>query len=192
MTEKVRDGLPTSDEIRQACKLLQIPLNEEHIGTARMTDERQVTALLAVLAAWVNCYQAVNDYEHDRLTLDEMRMLVTSAESEVWPFFEDEPDLTAIAAMNSALWRIQWATLIIEEIGRKPHALNPADGIAALLRAAGLLITEWREGHGRPGFTLDGRTFATTSGEYVAQARRELRTAHDVITRLVGPPRKRG
>lgn len=191
MTAEVRDGLPTADEIRQACKLLQIPLNEESIGTASMTDDRKVTALLAVLSAWVNCYQSVNDFNHDRLTLDEMKMLVSSAESEVLPFVEDEPHLTAVAAMNSALWRIQWAALTIEEIGRKPHAMNPADGIAALLRAAALLITEWRDAHGKPGFSLDGRTFSSTSGEYALQARREIRTAQDAINRIVGPPRKR-
>ncbi|MER7857164.1 hypothetical protein ABTZ98_32180 [Streptomyces bacillaris] len=191
MTDQVRDGLPTAEEIRQACKLLQIPLDEKHMGIESMTGERQVTALLAVLAAWVNCYQTVNDYNHDRLSLDEVRMLVASAESEVWPFVEGEESLTAIAAMNSALWRIQWAALTIQEIGRSPHALNPSEGIAALLRAAGCLITEWREAHGQPGFILDGHTFSTSKGEYALQARREIRTAQDVITRIVGPPKKR-
>lgn len=189
--KQIRDGLPTADEIRRACQLLQIPLDEERIGTANMTDARTVTALLAVLSAWVNCYQTVNDFQYDRLTLDEMEMLVTSAESEVLPVIEAEPHLTAIAAMNSALWRIQWAALTIEEVGRTPHALNPADGIAALLRAAALLITEWREAHGKPGFTIDGRNFSPTTGEYALLARREIRTAQDVITRIVGPPRKR-
>jgi hypothetical protein len=179
----VRDGLPTADEIQQACALLQVPLYPQGMGLGRMTGERQVTALLAVLSSWITCYQVVNDGHLDRLTLDEMRSLLASADAETCP--DTQPD-QAVAVMNGVLWRIQWAALSLEALCGAPEAANPVPAIAGLLRAAGLLVTEWRSSHDTPGFSIGDRFYSASSGDYAKLAMQEILGAVDHLTRLMG------
>lgn len=153
---------------------------ENRWRSASMTGERQVTCLLAVLASWLNAYQCFQDTTVDRLSLEEISMLVASAESEV---ARDLPT----AAMNGAIWRIQWAALTTAELGRDPHPCNPADAIVGLLRAAAAVLTCWRDSHGEGGFELDGQRYGSVSGEYVQAAREHTVDALAAVDRLLGP-----
>ena len=50
-TNRVRDGVPTVPELLRALRLLQVPVDQEAIGLAAMSEERRRTTLLALLEA---------------------------------------------------------------------------------------------------------------------------------------------
>jgi hypothetical protein len=177
---KVRDGVPTPDEIRQAAQLLQIPLHEERMGIEAMTPQRQVTSLLAVLSAWITAYEFVHDIETDRLTPDEMHMLVTSAQTEVTG---GDP----AAAKNAAIWHIQWAGYLNAELGRGGYgnASSPVTAIENLLRAAARILTSWRDADA--GFELDGTQYRIGDAKQVQSARKDTVAALSAINKLLGP-----
>jgi hypothetical protein len=178
----IRDGVPTADEIRQAAKLLQIPLNEERMGIEAMTPERQVTCLLAVLSAWITAYEFVHDIETDRLTPEEMQMLVASATAEV-------TDGVPAAGMNAAIWHVQWAGYVNAEIGRngRGNASSPVTAVEHLLRAAARILTAWRDIQaGAGGFEIDGVSYSGGDGTQVKRARKDTVAALSAINKLLG------
>jgi len=178
----IRDGVPTPTELREAIRLLQIPLNEDRLGLAVMTPERQVTCLLAVLASWITAYQFVHDIETDPLTPQQLHALVSSATAEV----ADEP----AAAINAAIWHIQWAGYINAEIGRtgRDNASSPVTAVENLLRAAARVLTAWRDATGEPGgLSLNGVHYSHTSATQVQHARTETKIALSAINKLLAP-----
>lgn len=183
----IRDGLPTVDEIRTALQVLQIPVDEQGMGLAAMAPDRQRTCLLGVLFAWIVCYQCVNEFDTDPLDAQEMAMLVSSSVAET-------SDGNAVAEMNSALWNIQWAAFSNREMGRGTfdNPNSPASAIDHLLRAAGLVLTAWREIHGgEGGLTLNGENYHLGNGTLVLHGRDETAAALKAVEQLL-PPEYRG
>lgn len=181
----IRDGIPATDEILRAAKLLQIPVNVDGMGLALMKPERQVTCLLAVLGAWITAYQFVQDVTTDRLTREEMHMLVSSATAETTG---DDP----AGPLNAAIWHIQWAGFINAETGRggTHNASSPVTAVESLLRAAALILTTWRDATAGPhGINLDGVTYSHADGSLVQHARAEAVAALEAINKLLPPDR---
>ncbi|MBO2461552.1 hypothetical protein [Actinomadura violacea] len=176
---QVRDGLPTADELREALRLLQVPVDANSIGLEQMTPERQVTALLGVLVAWSNAYSMSQNYNADPLSLDEVHMLVSSAEQEV---AAGDPVIT----LNLTEWRLQWAALTIQEIGRGHVESTPAPPIVELLRAAATMVHTWRDAHDNPAVEMDGVAYSATSGKPLLAALEAAETAAAQIRTLLG------
>lgn len=177
----IRDGLPTVDEIRAALQLLQIPLDEQGMGLAAMTPDRQRTCLLGVLFSWIACYQWVNDVDTDPLDEESLAMLVSSAQSET-------AGGNPVADMNCALWMMQWAAFINREIGRDTfdNPSSPALAINHLLQAAGLTMTAWRDIHGGDGgIIVDGKYYHQGDGTLIVHSRNETASALMAIQRLL-------
>lgn len=181
--ERIRDGVPTVDEIRTACRLLQIPLDEDGMGLENMTPERQVTVLLAILSAWIVAYEFTHDLVADRLTPEEMAVLISSAQAEV-------TDGVAAASMNAAIWHIQWAGYIVTEIGRDgmDNPSSPASALHALLQAAALALTSWRDiQDGQHGFVINGDTYSVGDGTLMMRAGERAADALAAIRKMLPP-----
>lgn len=182
----IRDGLPTADEIRAAATYLQIPLDVDGMGLETMTPERQVTCLLGVMFAWIAAYQYVNDMETDPLDPDGMAMLVSSSQFEV-------TDGVSAANMNAALWHMQWAAFINAELGRSSfdNPSSPASALLHLLRAAGLVMTVWRDVHASGhGISIDGTAYSMGDGTMMLHGRDEAAAALASIEQLLSPERR--
>jgi hypothetical protein len=142
----VRNGLPTTTEIRAAMRVLQIPLYSRLENFLDgMTEERQRTVLLAVLNAYVTGYGALQD-EEDRLNRDELAGLIRTAESEINTApGQDGGDPTVTFVTLG--YRLSWAGFVVEALGDsiapESRAQTPVPALLAILRAATYLVTDW-------------------------------------------------
>lgn len=182
---EVRDGLPTLNEIRAALHALQVPVDESEIHLAEATPERQVTMLLAMLMAWTTVYQLVQDAEHDPLDADVLELMIGTVEHQV---SGGDP----AAAMNCAVWHLQWAGFIANQIGSSylDDPLSPMSAIVHLIRSAGALFMSWQQAQRAvlKVITAEGAVYGHTgSREHVHNARTEAERALAAIGRLLGP-----
>lgn len=154
MSNGVRDGYPTADEVRQAMKLLQIPVNEEAFGP--MTEKRQITAMLAIVAAWSHAYvfgrvrpgDENADAGPDPMTIEELHMLVSAAEGEVSGTEHGRDPLTqTMIVLNMQAARLVWVQRAVEEIdhGHPQPDRSLSNPISHIVEAAHHLIMMWTE-----------------------------------------------
>lgn len=180
---KVRDGQPTVSEIRAALSLLQIPVDESDMHLGEATPERQVTMLLAVLMAWTTAYQLVQESEYDPVDADILEQLIGTVEHQV-------SGGNPAAAMNCAVWHVQWSAFIANQIGRSylDDPLSPATAIVHLLRSVGALFLSWQQAQRSAVRVIadDGGIYGHADGAHAEVARTEAENAVAAIHRLLG------
>ena len=174
---------PELDQVRAALAALQIPVDEDGIQLPQLPPERQVTCLLAVLGAWVQVFQQVHEADRDPLDQATMQMIMNSA------VFEATGGGHAPAGMNVAGWHLQWAGMIVLELGRNVMADStaPAAAIVHLMRGAAALLQSWQEAQrSAASFTVGDSVYAITDGDNVHTALAEAEKALAHIRAIIG------
>jgi len=194
----VRNGLPTVTEIRAAMRVLQIPLYSRlEAFLSGMDDERQRTVLLAVLNAYVTGYGALQD-DTDHLDRTDLAGLIRSAESEIntAPGQDSGNPLITFVTLE---WRLMWAGFVVEALGDSvqpgSREQTPVPALIAILRAALLLVMDWREATAvmPDAVTSEGDTSVTIRSPRSFQAKDEVAAALKHLKRLLPtqPPKGR-
>lgn len=173
---------PELDQVRAALAVLQIPVDEDAMDLAQLPPQRQITCLLALLAAWVSVYQLTHDADRDKLDPRTMQMILSSAVHEAAG--GDPP-----AGMNVAGWYLQWAGMITVELGGNCMMENtsPVAPIVHLLRAAGALLQSWQEAHRSASkFTVGDSMYAFADAQHTDNALAEAERAVARIRAVIG------
>jgi hypothetical protein len=178
---KVRDGMPTENEIRAALKLLQIPIypNQSEALEACENEAGRFTLLLSILSAWVGAFQRLHEATEDPLDREALAYAIGVG-------VDGATDHDPRAPLNLAGWWASSAAFTLERASENLNpALNPGHAIGELFQAVIRLLDLWRGAHDTPGWSIGNKAYSEVDPNTLRDAAQNAYNARIAINRMI-------